>query len=163
MNAAGLTVQTADLDGDSEENTGIVTSYEYDKLGRKTAEKYSDGTFVSYSYDGDSDRVLEKAEYQDEETVESTTTYTYDSKNQVTGIQHKEGTETVAEYAYTYDVSGRVLTESVSYDSEIAKVTSYEYDAEGRLVKVIYPESSGVGTITYTYNKATVIDRCLVY
>ena len=39
LNAAGLTVQTADLDGDSEENTGIVTSYEYDTLGRKTAQR----------------------------------------------------------------------------------------------------------------------------
>ena len=45
-----------------------------------------------------------------------------------------------------------MLTESVSYDSETEKVTAYEYDAEGRLVKVIYPESSGIGTITYTYD-----------
>ncbi len=150
LNAAGLTAQT--IDEDSESTDTICTTGTYDDFGRKTKDIFSDDTYITYSYDGESERVTEKEEYLKDGTRESSTTYTYNDQNQLIGIIHKEGDTEVAAYTYTYDVSGRVLTESVSYDSETAKTTSYEYDAEGRLVETAYPEGNGIGTITYEYD-----------
>ena len=150
LNASGLTTQTID---EGVEGTGsICTSSSYDGFGRKTLDTFGDSTYITYSYDGESERVTKKEEHLKDGTIESSTTYTYNDLNRLIEIIHKEGDNEVAAYTYTYDVNGRILTESVSYDSETIKVTSYEYDAEGRLIEVNYPEGSEIGTITYEYD-----------
>ena len=152
QNAAGLTLQTSDLEGNAEETSGIITNYEYDSLGRVVKEIYSDDTYATYIYEGDSERTAVKSEYLADGTVESSTEYTYNGQNNLTRIVHKDGDTIVCEYNYTYDVKGQVLTESVSYGSEETHVTAYEYDNEGRVVKVDHPSGSALGAVSYEYD-----------
>ena len=148
--ASGATVQTMDMD--IENGGSIHTTYEYDTLGRKVSETYSDGSYKEYTYEGTSDRVQTEMDYLSDGTAESGSLYLYDTWNRLTDILHNEGREIVSVYSYTYDVNGNILTESVSYDSETARVTSYEYDVEGRLVKTTYPTQSALGVVEYEYD-----------
>ena len=151
-NATGLTLQTSDLEENAEETSGIITNYEYDLLGRVVKEIYSDDTYATYTYEGDSERTSAKSEYLADGAVESSTEYTYNGQNNLTRIVHKDGDTIVCEYNYTYDVKGQVLTESVSYGSEEAHVTAYNYDKEGRVVNVDHPSGSALGAVSYEYD-----------
>ena len=152
FDASGLTEQTKDINGSHEGNESLITNYQYDSLGRVLKEIYNDNSYITYHYEGNSDRVLEKIEYLPDNTMESYTLYTYDMQSRLTGIIHKEGDVTVSEYGYTYNLNGNIISETVSYASENEKTTNYEYDAEGRMVKVTYPEDSGIGILTYEYD-----------
>ena len=57
------------------------------------------------------------------------TSYSYDNADQVTDIQHSDGSGTVlASYLYGYDADGRVIAQTID-----GVPTTYGYDAAGQL------------------------------
>ena len=74
-----------------------------------------------------------------------TTSYTYNSKNQLDTIRQSENGETV----FTYDGDGRLKSRTNN-----GRAVQYEYYADGRISKEIYTDSSKEGvTREYLYDK----------
>ena len=151
VDAAGLTKETKDIDSGSD--ASLSTKYIYDSLGRKTTEEYGDGSYVTYSYAGESSRITESKAYKAGGTLESTVSYSYDSYGRTSAIVCKDssGTE-ICKTEYTRDAEGKVLTESRTYSGKSKQVVTYSYDSEGRISSKIYPSSTGLGTINYQYD-----------
>jgi len=101
----------------------VTIYYTYDPLYRLTAADYDDGTYFHYTYDAVGNRL-------NEETDESTSTYTYDIANRLIDV---DGVAT------TWDANGNLLSDGAS---------TYTYDAANRLVSLV----QGDDTYAYTYN-----------
>ncbi|SER60144.1 RHS repeat-associated core domain-containing protein [Streptomyces sp. yr375] len=133
----------------------LVTSYTYDGLGRKTAEKQVSDTFpagvsTSYAYDAASHLVTETGAGVRNEITGSTHTAVisraYDEDGNLLSESTKDTTGGDAERTtvYTYDAHG--LNDSAT-DAE-QNITRYEYDELGRAVGT----TDAAGThLTYTY------------
>ncbi len=128
----------------------IVTTYEYDSLGRqnKTTDTYGHISFSEYDPIG---RLATKTINYDPNLAQNylnqynlLTTYEYDSL----GRQNKT-TDTYGNVSFSeYDSVGRLATKTVNYDpnpplndENVYNIkTAYEYDAAGRQVQVIDPD-----------------------
>jgi YD repeat-containing protein len=115
----------------SEPPAGPLTiDYTYDALHRPTSATYSDGRSFGYTYDP-AGNVLELQQNLGPGTV--TTTYTYDTANQLNTAQ--QGSTT---WNYTYDANGSLSSDGVK---------TYTYDSANRLVEV--GDQSSVTSLTY--------------
>ncbi|MBI4354931.1 MAG: hypothetical protein HY597_00590, partial [Candidatus Omnitrophica bacterium] len=74
-----------------------------------------DGTFT-YTYDNNGNRLT-----QTDQTTQATTTYDYDTDNQLTGITFPDGSQAT----YAYDALGRRIQKTVD-----GQITRYVYDNE---------------------------------
>ena len=98
---------TYDVDGNqlSKKNNELENSYEYDKLGRLTAEREVDGNTYLYEYDAFSNR----------------------SGLVVSGYDNYET-------AYEYDLNNRLLTET-RVEHDFTEICKYSYDASGNQIR----------------------------
>ena len=142
------------------------TAYQYDALGRISAEvagsgevlytyTYSDNTVTKvnpgwsydcYTYTYDKNGNLTEYKIGDSETY----TYTYDKAGNVTSINSTTPYGTWQKYEYTYDKNGNIATETQTSSYGITNAYTYTnvYDAAGRLTTV----DDGHGTIyQFTY------------
>jgi RHS repeat-associated protein len=134
-------------------------TWQYDGLSRLTQENTPEGGTINLSYvttsgtlcSGDLSEVCYKvapAPNQSSGTI--TTTYSYNSANQLTTKAHSDSTGTVT-YAYGNTPSlfnrGRLITMSDSSGSE-----AYTYDAIGRIKQLTKTIGTTAYTMQYTYN-----------
>lgn len=147
--------------------SGLVTSYTYDGLGRKTAEKQVSDTFpsgvsTSYAYDAASHIVTETgAGVQNEITGVTHTaviTRAYDEDGNLLSESTKDTTGGNTERTATYHYNAHGLNDSMT-DAE-QNTNLLEHDALGRVVGM----TDAAGThFTYTYtargqHATTVLD-----
>lgn len=120
-----VVLYTYDADGNriSMDDVAGVTGYEYDKNGRITAVKLSNGkSKITYDYDIYGN--ITKLTYPDGTTVK----YKYDELDRLVAITNREGENT----AYKYDANGNVTEVHRPNNS----YTLLSYDSNDRITKV---------------------------
>ncbi len=105
-------------------STSRTITYTYDSLYRLKRVDYSDGMYLSYTYDAVGNRLTEQS------TGGTSNTYVYDSANRLTSVDG---------IAYTWDDNGNLLNDGVN---------TYTYDHANRLKGVSGPTL----TANYRYN-----------
>jgi RHS repeat-associated protein len=129
----------------TQDNQSGVTSSVYDGIGQLTTREFGgsgmtplreDLTYTSRNQMGTATRYSDLAGT----TLVGTSSYSYDSVDNVTNIQHagKTGTN-LANYTYVYDLASRITSET-----DNASNTTYTYDATSEL--------TGAGGTLYTYD-----------
>lgn len=115
-------------------------NYTYDALGRVKTQTDARGRVTTYTYlaDGRTDNVV---------NPEGTTTYTYNTNKQLTGISNST---TSVSRTYGYDTKGRVASVGETI-AGTAFSTSFTYDTYGRLSTRTHP-SGIVETLGYNSN-----------
>jgi len=144
--AAGrVLTQTVDPDG-----LALVTSYSYDGRGLEVSVTDPTGVTTTYTHDGNgnvSEKVIDAGTATSDLNI--TTSYGYNSQNEVTGT---ETTSPQGGYSYAnkqYDALGR-LTYEYGNTGGVSS-SSYSYDADGNVIE----ETNGNGNSTYYfYNQA---------
>ena len=159
-----------------------TTTYSYNSKGllAKSAYSNSDNSYsYSYNYSYDSAGNTTKIVFKSPDSKPRTTTYTYNSKNQLTkavsdyddvsstttykydkkGNVTKTVCESADEYAAytntrTYDNNGNVLTNKTVSGTGDTYTTTKTYDSKGRMTKEVYTSSDGYGyTWKVSYDK----------
>ncbi|WP_339066203.1 putative Ig domain-containing protein [Teredinibacter turnerae] len=117
-----------------------VTNYVYDDRDRIDHEIQSDGTRLDYDYDDAGNRTL--VEITRDDTVVSSTSYTYDGLNRLETVTDTNGTT-----RYTYDAVGNLDT--VTYPNGI--VEEYDYNDVNQLIVLTVRDASQNVIASYTY------------
>ena len=137
----------------------LLSSLDYDNIGRMTSATYSDGVSITYTYEGLNQ--IKKITYPDSRTetvvnsticpylVDSvtdrggiTTSYIYDALKRLTQQTGPSGT-----YQYGYDANGNMTT----FTDADNKVTTFGYDKDNKPIKKTYADNK---YISYTYDFA---------
>ena len=92
MNAGRLASLT-----DGEDN--LIVSYQYDEVGRLSREDKGNGTYTQYRYDL-AGQLLSIENYAPDDSLNSSSTYTYDSLGRQTSLTTLDG-----EWTYDYDAT----------------------------------------------------------
>ncbi len=157
--------------------TKYQTFYTYDKSYRLTKVEeieYKDGseeihsdTIDTFTYRGNSGSKIRCMDHlwicEGKEETTSNTTYTYDSKGNLTEMEEigvSSGTNFKNKLNFTYNKQN-LLTSSNNYransgDYEIIDEHTYEYNTHKDVIKdieVYHPSSSQSGTTTFTYDE----------
>ena len=151
--AAGNIIMTEDSEAD---DTGekITVRNEYDELRRLNQTDYSDGSFIIYTYDGNSDRVTIKEAYKGGD-LESKIETEYDDKERPFMITCRDASKNIRyNTVYDYTAEGSVSEIRTTDTSGNTDTTQYGYDSEGRLAQKSYPSATGLGTVSYQYDVA---------
>lgn len=119
--------------------TGIV-SYQYDLRDRLVQEVKANGDSLVYDYDAVGNRTEVTTIVNGES---ETTTYSYNSLNQLDKVTAPDSTETT----YSYDNAGNQKTVTAANGF----VTTYHYDAINRLDDMNIVDSTGVEVESYDY------------
>ena len=144
----------------TEINSGVETeiTYKYDKLNRlvkETIECKGNRLTNEYEYDEVSNRTKKKTTVKGDitsiadtsldevEVTEGTTTYTYNSLNQLITEVTDHATKT-----YTYDANGSLIRQTGE------KTIDYSYDKEMHLIKATIQKGNSVTIESYTYDYA---------
>ncbi len=140
----------------SETNSlGFVESYETDKVGNRTKVTDRNGKVINYQYDN-LDRVLTEQWFDPAASTvalqnvrvisssynnagklsavtdpHSTTNYSYDSLDRITGVSRTGTGLTASNFTYAYDVSGNLTTTTQTVGSDVI-TTSQVYDGLNR-------------------------------
>ena len=149
VDEAGLT--TSVIDEDVTSGAKIERMYDYTANGNLAKETYSDGSYLYMEYD-QMNRLVKKTSYDSDMAEESVITFTYNAFGDMISVSTVRNGSLVSSYEWTYDNRGNVLTESVAYGEEDPETTTYEYDKDSRLTKTIYPSTSDLGTVSYSYD-----------
>lgn len=119
-----------------------VTTYAYDKLGRKTTEVVVALSTNTFTFGPASDLLtLSDGKSQ-------VTTWGYTIYGQVASKKYANNTTNLV---YSYDASGRLTNRW----SQAKGNTAYEYDADGNLKKINYPTSADVTFAYDSLNRST--------
>ena len=112
-------------------------NYSYNSLGQNKTQTDARGRLTNYTYlpDGRTDNVV---------TPEGTTTYTYNTNNQITGISSPNSVSRT----YGYDPQGRQTSISENIEGSVF-TTTFTFDNLGRLSTRTHP-SGIVETLNYT-------------
>lgn len=159
-NAAGLQVEVKDI-GDS---SNIATKFEYDPMGNKTKEIFTNKAYKEFKYN--KKNLLTETIYYDEEGIRTLKTeYSYDDNDKLTlMIDYKyNGNDEVA-YRYTYyeyDNFRRLTGYSEVNSSSTPSLsvinknkTVYTYDVNDRVTDINYPDSDDeVKGLKFIYNE----------
>lgn len=148
-----------DLDGNTSET---YTTYDTEKgvptvqIVRNDGDNmYKKVTYNSYIQKRNQwmpQNVVKSQKYKDDsEVYSSTTTYTYNSKGEVTTVVANDGSTLPLTVNTTYDDYGNVLTSTQTGKDIIANTETNVYDASGRFVVKAYDGVSPRVT-TYTYD-----------
>jgi len=124
------------------DRNGNTITYSYDEKGNTIGKSYSDGTSASFAYD-DRNNVISVTD------VTGTTTFEYDSKNQVTKVTYGDGKS----ISYEYDSFGR--RKKITDADNIS--TNYSYDSSGRLAEL--RDDSGNSLVKYTYDRMSRVTK----
>ncbi|WP_346837593.1 DUF6531 domain-containing protein [Microbulbifer sp. SAOS-129_SWC] len=110
-------------------DTGRTTRYDYDAINQLVSETSALDVVTAYEYDerGNRTAVIEAQGTPDERS----TLYSYDTANRVTDIQDAEGVVT----HYVLDESGNVKEEHAAYGTADVRVTFNDYDGNNRLIQ----------------------------
>jgi RHS repeat-associated protein len=178
-----------------QEPFGQTLTFSFDSVGNRTTTQDSQGGTLTAVYNADNlltskqfhdtnsdqlridltytsrNQVGTETRYSDDAgtNLVGTTSFTYDSTDRPTNIQHENATPSViANYTYTYDLASRLSTETdngtnITYsydgDSELTDAggTVYGYDLAGNRTMTGYSTGTGNellndGTWTYTYD-----------
>jgi len=160
----------------------FLNSYTYDNLGRLTrldqagnggatvANKRVDFTYNAL---GQFATIARQAKPSSTWNEVATSTYTYDTLNRLTALDHKKGSTDIANYDWTYDAMNRVTqfsgpdgTSDYTYDKESQLTAtdhsfqsdeSYTYDATGNRTNGSYSvgtnnRMTSDGTYNFTYD-----------
>ena len=147
------TVYTYDKDGNLKTTTAasgslnLLTTNNYDNVGRLTSVVDARGTTTNYAYDA-ANRVLTRT--VDPSGLNLITRYAYSGKGQTVSVTDAMGTVT----ATTFDAKGQKTQVAVD-PSGLNLRTSFTYDKRGNALTVV--EGSGTTearTTQYTYDKA---------
>lgn len=111
---------------------GLQVNYSYDEANRLTDLRNLGPsgqilTAFKYEYDKNGNRVSEYKNYRNEE--QSTTTYFYDSLNQLGKVLNSYGED----YTYQYDSAGNKISMEKTEGDEV-EVTNYEYNSLNQLM-----------------------------
>src|SRR5262249_28738559 len=139
---------------------GHTTSYQYDGLGRvKEIDDANSGALqgiTKYTYDNNGnvtemDRLLEdKVVGGVEQKTWATTTYHYDSRNNLTDeFAPADAAGHVAQTHYEYDTANHLLSVKAAFLTPQETTTSWTYDGAGRKTSMTAPDG---GLTTYQYD-----------
>jgi RHS repeat-associated protein len=120
----------------------LSAAYEYDELSRLKHVKEGGVTQATYTYDTNGNR--ESLAYANG----TTTTYTYNLANLVSGLQNKKGAAVQSSYGYTYYLDGNQHMKT----DHVGNVTTYEYDGLGQLICELESGVQGAMSYAYTYD-----------
>jgi len=136
-----------------------TTSYEYDSMGRKTADHLPDAGTVQYQYDNAGDLVSQSG------ARTYAVTYTYDSQGRKTTMTTANGAITTWKYdqytgllssklytggsgpSYTYTPGGRLASRTSARGTS----ATYGYTFAGDLASIVY--SDGTPAVTLNYDR----------
>jgi hypothetical protein len=114
------------------------TKYYFDSAGRNIKITYENGSVVTYTYDGDSSRILKISERYGTETTGKDLSLIYDPNNgRLSKIIDPKGTETLLNYSFIDLVQGYSL-DSITKASNRDKpnITKFEYNSEQQLSSI---------------------------
>ena len=110
-----------------EDNLGLITTYEYDRAGRKIKETIGGIKTIHYSYDGFS-RLVKKEEGERVEEI------AYDGLDRPIAKTLKDRqNQLFATEEYEYDIHGNQSKRTVWQTEETAAVTKLQYNSDGTL------------------------------
>lgn len=150
----------------------VITSIEYDAIGRKTCISYGNNTRTEFTYDKHSLRLMRaRTRTVDKKSTRQDLLYTYDPRGNITHIDDKAQPDidgVSASKDYTYDPINRLIESSGRKDmaTEGAKhalvkyTEKYSYDSTGNILSIrcSYGEGKYPGrTKKYHYNTAMSI------
>lgn len=145
--AAGRLASLTDGNGDA------IVSYEYDEVGRLAREDKGNGTYTTYSYDL-AGQLLSIENYAPDDTVNSSSVYTYDDLGRQTSLTTLDG-----EWSYEYDAIGQLTgADFVSTNPDLSdRSLTYEYDAAGNRINTI-ENGESTGYTTNNLNQYTDVN-----
>ena len=146
------------------DNTDYTFSYGYDAAGNKVSMTYPDNTTNTYIYD-ELSRMIRIPEYFERANGQSGfaydpvgnmtdmwsingihTQFTYNTRNMATGIS-----STPLSLAYTYSGNGNIVKITDTTGATPVEL-NYTYDAKGQLKTAQVNKSTGVETVSYSYD-----------
>ena len=168
-----MTAVTRTVDGEAP----MVTRYEYDQDGNRTAMLGGDGLRTEYAYDRkhrltnlikktaagamllamqytvDASGMRTAVTEQDTLGTSRTVEWSYDATKRLTreAIDHRD-TDKDRISAWTYDDVGNRLTQTVTIGASTTESTTYVYDANDRLLSESKTGGSQAGATAYTYD-----------
>ena len=149
------------------DGNGQTTAYTYDPLGHLSTITDPLGRVTTYTSDAVGNQLTKQDNGGSCATVPGTgcTRYSYDSKDQLTGITYSDGTTPAVTYAYDDDGQRIAMTDGTgnstwTWDSVhrltastdgASQAMAYDYDSAGNQTSVTYP---GTKTVTRSYDDA---------
>ena len=125
------------------DQNGVVTTYEYDGLGRLTRESEQGGLTVNYAFDAAGNRASMAVTGTENYTVN----YNYDANNRLISSQYT-GSTSQSSY-YTYDAAGNLLTAAEwRPQAGVASSANYGYNGFNQLAAQTVNDVSS----TFAYN-----------
>ena len=125
------------------DHNGVVTTYEYDGLGRLTRESEQGGLTVNYAFDAAGNRASMAVTGTENYTVN----YNYDANNRLISSQYT-GSTSQSSY-YTYDAAGNLLTAAEwRPQAGVASSANYGYNGFNQLAAQTVNDVSS----TFAYN-----------
>ena len=126
---------------------GGVTGFQYDDVDRVTTRLLPNGVATTYTYDG-RDHVLSVVHKNSSNTVLASVAYVRTPSGEPTKMTREDGTYVTLEY----DVALRVKKESY-FDASANLVQSFEYgyDSDGNRISKVVTANASVNTDTYSY------------
>ncbi|WP_386067933.1 putative Ig domain-containing protein [Tahibacter sp. UC22_41] len=124
-----------------------IIDYTFDDLNRLATVKPSTSStpIATYGYDG----VGNRASVTHDNGV--TTSYSYNRRNRLTGIQHKLGATVLLGLAYTLDASG--LRTGIAESGQVNRTVTYAYDGIKRLSSESVVQLGNDRRTSWTYDK----------
>jgi len=118
-----------------------MTTFQHDSADRLTKVSYPNGTFLSYKYNAQSQRI------QMQDQTGFTVNYTYNPLGQLLKLTDGSGNLIVS---YQYDPVGRVASESFGNNA----ATKYTYDGDNNVLSIdnLAADGSTQSSYVYTYN-----------
>ncbi len=103
-------------------NIAFSTDYEYDEVGNRLTERHANGDVLRYSYNANDQ--LTKVEFPNY----ITDNYSYDTRGNMTAVEHKQGIVSLGISTYSYDARNMLIS------ADVGTSISYEYDYAGRRI-----------------------------
>lgn len=122
-----------------------------DLLARENS-YFADGSldeYTVYTYEDESDKLLTRTTYSDDDAVLEKREYEYENGNMIKELVYDASGDLQTYYSYEYDEDGNLLSrETYNADDELQLRSTYEYDGKGN--KTAWSVYSGSGALFST-------------